>query len=220
VHPVLPWKGRSWTGLNAFQNDEAVPVGRIDPDVIDAARSLLGSVLLSSVEGSLCAGVIVETEAYGGMDDPASHAATRHGPTPRNRVMFGPAGLAYVYQSYGVHWCVNVVTGAEGSAGAVLIRGLDPLFGMEAMSTRRQGRTPLGAGPGRLCQAMGVTGELNGHDLAEEPLRLLTGWAIEDPRIGVSPRIGIRRAAHWPNRFYVRGARGVSRPDGWSPPAV
>jgi DNA-3-methyladenine glycosylase len=175
------------------------------------ARALLGARLVSDIGGVRTSGVIVETEAYLGVDDPASHAATRTGVTERNRVMFGPAGRAYVYRSYGVHWCMNVVTGADGVAGAVLLRGLEPLEGREVMG-RRRGRTDaLASGPGRLCQALGIAGELYGHDLGAPPLRLLAGWRVPDDRVGVSGRIGVSRAGDRPLRFYVRGSPGVSR---------
>lgn len=157
--------------------------------------------------------MIVETEAYGGGDDPASHAATRRGVTPRNRAMFGSGGRAYVYRSYGVHWCVNVVTGRAGDAQAVLIRGLLPIHGEGIMMERRGGRRPLTAGPGRLCQALGITDDLYGHDLSDPPLVLHPGWAVEDERVARSGRIGVSVAADWPRRFYVRGASGVSRPE-------
>jgi len=159
--------------------------------------------------------VIVETEAYDGPDDPASHAATACGPTPRNRAMFGPAGRAYVYRSYGMHWCMNVVTGPEGRAQAVLIRGVEPLEGLEHMLRRRGGRTPLGAGPGRLCEALGITDALYGHDLRRGPLVLSAGWSVGDGGVGVSGRVGVSAAADWPYRFFVRGSPGVSRSDGW-----
>lgn len=188
-----------------------------DRGVVELARALLGSRLVSTVGGVQTVGVIVDTEAYGGGDDPASHACTSAGVTARNRAMFGPAGRLYVYRSYGVHWCANVVAGPEGHAGAVLVRGLDPVAGEDAMRVRRGGRTPLAAGPGRVCEALGVTGALYGHDLDEAPLVLLPGPEIEDARVGRSPRVGVARAADRLHRFYVRGAGGVSRPDGWSP---
>ncbi len=103
-------------------------------------------------------GVIVETEAYVGPHDPASHAATRIGKTERNKTMFGPPGHAYVYRSYGIHWCLNVVTEEVGFPAAVLIRALDPIVGVEEMRERRGGTAPLCAGPGRLTQALGVSG--------------------------------------------------------------
>jgi len=125
--------------------------------------------------------------------------------------MFGPPGRAYVYRSYGVHWCLNVVTGAEGAGQAVLLRGASPIDGLDAMRARRAGRTPLCAGPGRLAQALGVTDALYGHSLASPPLVLLPGWSVPDERTGTSGRIGIAVASELPWRFYVRGAPGVSR---------
>ena len=190
---------------------ETFPAGFLGRPVVDVARELLGCRLVSVVDGHRTAGVIVETEAYDGSHDPASHAATASGRTKRNAVMFGPAGYAYVYRIYGMHWCLNVVTGSDGEAQAVLIRGLDPIEGEDVMRERRGRRSPLAAGPGRLCQALGVTGELYGHDLDEPPLSLEPGWHVRGPSIGVSGRIGVRAAADWPYRFHVRGAPGVSR---------
>ena len=129
--------------------------------------------------------------------------------------MFGPAGHVYVYRSYGVHWCMNVVTGDEGSAQAVLIRGVEPLEGEVVMAERREGRTPLTSGPGRLCSALGITDDLYGHDLRSAPLVLRTGWLVQDASTGVSERVGVSKATDWPYRFYVRGSSGVSRPDDW-----
>lgn len=176
------------------------------------ARDLLGARLVSTVDGVRVEAVIVETEAYQGPEDPASHAATRSGRTRRNRAMFGPPGRAYVYRSYGVHWCVNVVTGEEGRPQAALLRGAEILDGGEAALRRREGRTPLAAGPGRLCQALGVDDALYGHDLTRPPLALRPGWSLAESEVGVSGRVGVREAADWPLRFYVRGSAGVSRP--------
>lgn len=163
------------------------------------------------MDGVPTSGVIVEAEAYEGPDDPASHAATRIGRTHRNRAMFGPPAHAYVYRIYGMHWCVNVVTGARGDPQAVLLRGLEPLEGVDVMARRRRGRTPVAAGPGRLCEALGITGTLYGHDLRRPPLKLEAGWTVEDGAVGVSGRIGVRAASERPLRFYVRGSFGVSR---------
>jgi DNA-3-methyladenine glycosylase len=198
-----PWnEGRS--------PDRVLDFRELEAPVVEAARALLGCRLLSSVGDRVTSGVIVETEAYGGPDDPASHAATATGVTDRNRAMYGPAGRLYVYRSYGVHWCANVVTGSEGSGSAVLLRGLELLEGYETALERR-GRHPLAAGPGRLCEALGITASLYGHDLTTAPLRLLGGWAIADADVGVSARIGVSVGADRPHRFYVRGSDGVSR---------
>jgi DNA-3-methyladenine glycosylase len=179
--------------------------------VAEVARALLGARLVSTVGGRLTSGVIVETEAYGGPDDPASHAATVRGRTERNSAMYGPPGRAYVYRIYGMHWCVNVVTGPEGDPQAVLIRGLEPLEGVDVMAHRRSDRRPLTAGPGRLCEALGISSDHYGHDLCLPPLRLERGWAVPDGAVGASGRVGVRAAADLPLRFYVLGSAGVSR---------
>jgi DNA-3-methyladenine glycosylase len=198
-----PWHGGGAPALS-------FPRGFLCRPVIQVARELLGTRLTSTVGGERTVGVIVECEAYGGPDDPASHAATRQGMTARNRTMFGPAGRAYVYRSHGVHWCVNVVTGRRNDPQAVLLRGLEPLEGEDVMTLRRGGREPTAAGPGRLCQALGVDGTLDGHDLRRSPLVLEPGWHVPDELVGVSPRIGVRLAADRPNRFFVRDSPGVT----------
>ncbi|MEZ4417826.1 MAG: DNA-3-methyladenine glycosylase [Gemmatimonadota bacterium] len=176
-----------------------------------AARALLGAVLLSEVDGIRTAGVVVETEAYIGVHDPASHAAARIGRTRRNDSMFGPAGTAYVYRSHGIHDCVNVVGGPVGQPLAVLIRALHPLEGLDRMAARRGRAHDLCSGPGRLCQALHIRGSLDGHDLGSPPLRLLQGWTVPASCVGTSGRVGVSRAADWPLRFFVRGESSVSR---------
>lgn len=177
----------------------------------EVARRLLGMRLRSTVAGSPCEGVVVETEAYLGPEDPASHASTRSGITDRNRIMFGAPGFAYVYRIYGMHWCLNVITGAEGEGQGVLIRGVEPTTGLDLMARRRHGRTPIAAGPGRAAQALGVDGSLNGHHLSETPLQLLTGWTVPDADLAITGRVGVAKAAEWPLRFLVRGSTGVSK---------
>ncbi len=174
------------------------------------ARRLLGARLISEFDGERTVGVIVETEAYLGVDDPASHAAARVGRTRRNASMFGPAGQAYVYLIYGMHWCMNVVTGGAGNPSAVLLRALDPIEGCEIMSRRRHGRREIASGPGRLGQAMRIDGSCNRRDLSRPPLTVAGGWPVADATVGVSPRIGVTRADDWPLRFYVRGNAHVS----------
>jgi DNA-3-methyladenine glycosylase len=180
--------------------------------VREVARALLGVRLISTVGGVRTVGVIVETEAYGGPEDPASHAATRRGRTGRNASMFGPPCRAYVYRSYGIHWCVNVVSGEEGDPQAVLLRGVEPLEGEDVMGRRRAGRVPLAAGPGRLCEAFGIDGSLDGHDLTRPPLRVEPGWTIPNALVAVSGRVGVGAAAERPMRYYVLGSPGVSHP--------
>ena len=175
------------------------------------AADLLGARLVSTVDGRRVTGVIVEVEAYTGPDDPASHAAARIGRTRRNASMFGPPGTAYVYLSYGIHWCLNVVTGAVGDPCAVLLRAVDPIEGFDVMAARRGRERDLTSGPGRVGQAFGITHALDRHDFSSPPLRLLPGWPLPPESIDVSPRVGVGRSRDWPLRFCVRGSASVSR---------
>lgn len=182
------------------------------------ARDLLGSVLVSTIGGETTAARIVETEAYLGAPDPASHAAERIGRTRRNESMFGRPGIAYVYFIYGMHWCLNAVTGEPDMANAVLIRAAEPLEGLDVMRERRgvrTGRAPkdrdLARGPARLAEALGITGEMDGHALQEPPLLLCAGKTVPHEQVVVGPRIGITRAADWPLRFHENRSRWVSR---------
>ncbi len=186
--------------------------GLLAGDAAAAARRLLGSTLVSTVDRLETRGAIVETEAYLGLDDPASHAHASKGRNSRNDAMFSGPGTLYVYVSYGIHHCINVVTGAEGDPAAVLIRALEPVRGLEAMAERRGRSTELCSGPGRLSQALGISMRHNYHDLALPPVRLLPGTAVPDADIGVSGRIGISRAADWPLRFFVKGHPAVKSP--------
>ena len=188
-----------------------LPAGFFARPAREVAPDLLGKVIRSTVGGDPTAGRIVEVEAYLGAEDPASHAAERIGRTARNAAMFGPPGTLYVYLSYGIHWCMNAVTDRVGHAGAVLIRALEPVEGLEVMRARRG--TPdrdLCRGPGRLCQALGVTAALDGHDLATPPLAFHDGPALEAAAVHCGPRIGITKAADWPLRFCEVGSRYVS----------
>lgn len=181
------------------------------------ARDLLGAVLVSDAGGARTTGVIVETEAYVGPHDPASHAAERIGRTVRNASMFGPPGIAYVYRIYGVHWCLNAVSDTTGFPAAVLIRALEPVSGIDTMMQRRarsgavMRERRLCSGPGRLAAALGIDGTLDGHDLRRAPLRIIEGRGIDVGDIVVTPRIGITRAADWPLRFHMRGSPWISR---------
>jgi DNA-3-methyladenine glycosylase len=162
------------------------------------APDLLGKLLVVERDGVRISGRIVETEAYMS-DDPASHSF--RGLTPRNAVMFGPAGHLYVYRSYGIHWCANVVTGAEGDGQAVLLRAIDPVDGADEMF-RRRGRTPLADGPGKLCQAFGIDADDDGADLcAGGAVRIIDDGAPppSDPIVG--SRVGITKAVEIPWRF-------------------
>lgn len=177
------------------------------------ARALLGHSVVSSVGGVRCSATIVETEAYAGPHDQASHAHRRIGRTDRNAAMFGPPGTTYIYRSYGIHWCLNFVTDAESFPAAVLVRAAVPAAGIETMRERRLGRPDIELlrGPGKLAQALGLTGELNHHPLDRPPLWAEQGAGVPDDVVERGPRIGITRAAEWPLRFWVRGSRWASR---------
>lgn len=177
----------------------------------DVARALIGKMVLSTVDGVRVAGRIVETEAYIGPEDPASHAASRIGRTRRNSTMFGPPGIAYVYLSYGIHWCLNAVTGTEGEASGVLIRALEPLDGLDTMRRRREGRDELTSGPGRLTQALAIGPELQRHPLDRPPLVIRAGEPVPEAHVGRSPRIGISRAAERLYRFTDERSEWLSR---------
>lgn len=176
-----------------------------DRPVLSAAPELIGATFVVNGVG----GRIVEVEAYH-HTDPAAHSY--RGPTERNAVMFGPAGVAYVYRSYGIHWCLNFVCEAEGSASAVLIRALEPLAGIAAMRRRRgvADERALCSGPGKLCQALGVTIKHNGLTLDRAPFELRA--RKETPEIVVGVRIGITKAIEHPWRFGLKGSRFLSKP--------
>jgi DNA-3-methyladenine glycosylase len=178
-------------------------------ETLRAARMLLGWRLVHNTPDGLTAGIIVETEAYTA-DDPACHAY--RGPTQRNGAMFGPPGHAYIYRIH-QQICLNVVTRPEGIPEAVLIRALDPVDGLDLMRLRRGdvGDALLCAGPGRLCRAMGVTMDLNGHAMWGGPLRLEPGSRVPDADVMTTTRVGISRAAEQPWRYYQISARSVSK---------
>lgn len=176
------------------------------------AHALLGCVLVhDDAHAGRSAGIIVETEAYGGSDDPASHAW--HGETPRNRVMFGPPGHAYVYFTYGMHHCFNVVCGPAGRAMAVLVRALEPLAGTAVMARRRGTADPARwtRGPGMLTQALGLDRRHDGADLTAGALWLARRPAGRPrPPIACGARVGIRRAVERPWRYWLTGSPFVS----------
>ena len=171
------------------------PVSVVAPD-------LLGWRLSSVAGGRITSIMVTEVEAYGGSDDPASHAY--RGPTERNRSMFGTAGTLYVYRSYGIHWCANVVTGPAGDGRAILLRAGNPLEGIPLM-TRRRGRADhLVDGPGKLCQAMGITGDHDGTSLLDGPIRLLPPAESAAREVLATPRIGISKSTDRLWRFTLR----------------
>jgi DNA-3-methyladenine glycosylase len=180
-------------------------------DAVEVAPRLLGCLLVRELEdGTRISGRIVETEAYH-QSDAASHSYK--GKTPRTEIMFGPPGFVYVYFTYGMHYCVNVVTGPEGEGSAVLIRAIEPVEGIERMRANRGGleTTQLTNGPAKLCQALQIDKQLNGHDLHTLPLQLRVQPPIDASEIVTTTRIGITKDAHRPWRFYVAGNPFISK---------
>ena len=173
--------------------------------VHEVAPDLIGATLLVDGVG----GIIVEVEAYH-HTEPAAHSY--RGPTPRNLVMFGPPGFAYVYRSYGIHWCVNFVCEKEGSASAVLIRALQPTHGLAAMRRRRksQDERSLCSGPGKLTQALGITHAHNGLPLDAPPIALFS--RTEKPEVVAGVRIGLTKAVDLPWRYGLKGSKFLSKP--------
>ena len=189
----------------------ALPLGKplkrsfFDRSVHEVAPDLIGATFLVNGVG----GTIVEVEAYH-HTDPAAHSF--RGPTPRNRVMFGPAGFSYVYRSYGMHWCVNFVCEEEGSASAVLIRALEPTHGLAAMRRRRGLTEPraLCSGPGKLCEALGITIAHSELPLDKPPIALYA--RAQKPEIAIGIRIGITKAIELPWRYGLKGSKFLSKP--------
>ena len=194
-----------------------LPPAFYEQDTVTVAEDLLGCLLIHREEAGTTMGWIVETEAYL-RGDPAAHSF--RGKTARNQTMFGPAGHAYVYRIYGLHTCVNVVTGPAGAGEAVLVRALEPAGGTDLMRARRgtDDLFALASGPGKLTQALGITMDLDGTSLSEDPLLVwspesLPGRRPEGPtgEIVQTTRVGITKAADLPLRFYLKGNRYVSR---------
>lgn len=183
------------------------PLKRVffDRSVHEVAPDLIGATFLVNGVG----GIIVEVEAYH-HTDPAAHSF--RGPTPRNRVMFGPAGFAYVYRSYGIHWCANFVCEAEGSASAVLIRALQPTHGLAAMRRRRgvDDERALCSGPGKLCEALGITIAHSELPLDKPPIQLFA--RTDEPELAIGIRIGITKAVELPWRYGLKGSKFLSKP--------
>jgi DNA-3-methyladenine glycosylase len=179
------------------------------------AKDLLGTYLIRTTRGAPLVGKIVEVEAYLGKDDPASHAF--RGRTKRNEVMFRDGGHLYVYFTYGMHFCANVVTGHAGVGHAVLIRAVEPVRGRAGMRRRRKGQwkpEELTNGPAKFCQAFGIGRKENGADLLGTTIRLARGEPVRRSQIVSTPRIGIRLAREKKWRYYIRGNAFVSRPSG------
>jgi DNA-3-methyladenine glycosylase len=193
-------------------------VGRVlprsfyDRETEVVARELLGTVLECATEDGTASGIIVETEAYLGEHDLACHAAV--GRTARTEHLYGPPGISYVYFIYGMYWCFNAVTRAEGMPSAVLVRALEPLEGIPLMRKRRprvRADTDLTNGPGKLCQALAITGSMTGKPLQRKPLVIREGQPVANREVEITTRIGITKSADWPLRFIVRDNKYVSR---------
>ncbi|WP_221355108.1 DNA-3-methyladenine glycosylase [Streptomyces beigongshangae] len=187
-------------------------VGNLARPAEEVAPELLGAVLTHKTPQGTVSITITETEAYSGSADPASHAY--RGRTPRNAVMFGPAGHLYVYRSHGLHWCANIVTGTEGTASAVLVRAGRVVEGEELARGRRGEKVEtarLARGPGNFCQALGITAEHNGvHLLTDPSLVLSEGEPVPAALVRAGPRVGVSKAHDWEHRFYLAGDPTVS----------
>jgi DNA-3-methyladenine glycosylase len=176
------------------------------------AREMLGAVLECETADGIASGIIVETEAYLGEHDLACHAVA--GRTARTEPLYGPPGTSYVYFIYGMYWCFNAVTRAEGLPSAVLVRALEPLDGVALMHKRRprvKNAVDLTSGPGKLCTALGIVGSMSGKGLQRKPLVIRAGESVRDRDIEVTTRIGITHSADWPLRWIVEGNKYVSK---------
>ncbi len=198
--------------MSQVRRAATLPVSFFVRPTEQVAAELLGMMVVSTVGGEVTEGRIVETEAYLGYDDPASHGY-RHRRNARNLALFGPPGFWYVYLSYGMHWCANLVCQRRGLASAVLLRALEPIEGLDVMRRRRRGveTKDLCSGPGKLCQALGFDRSLDGTRMARSSVIVRPPTAWEQPRVAVTPRIGITKAADWPLRFHVAGSPWTSR---------
>ena len=189
----------------------SLPQSWFSLDAVALAPKLLGHLLVHDSDEGLTVGRIVETEAYLGTRDEASHSF--RGESLRNRSMFRRGGIAYVYVIYGMHHCVNVVSGPEGVGEAVLIRALEPLAGVALMRRRRKikDERALSSGPGKLCQAMGIDRSHDGLSLRDSELRLCRGKTVTAAQIATGPRVGITKDIDHPWRFWIRDNAFVSR---------
>ncbi len=194
-----------------FTKHRVLPRRFYNRPTLTIARDLLGTIVIRQDRGRTLAGRIVETEAYIGEDDPACHAS--HGLTPRTEVMYGPPGHAYIYFTYGMHYMLNTVTEREKFPAAVLIRGIEPLAGIELMRKRRGFRAEreLTNGPARLCSALGIDLRLNRTDLTRPPLYIVEPTEPVQEPVRWTPRIGIRHGRDKPWRCYLEDNPFVSR---------
>lgn len=195
-----------------FDPNSKLPSAFYQNHVTDVARKLLGKIFVKKYGNKILAGRIVETEAYDGVNDEASH--TFRGKTERNKVMFQQGGYLYVYFTYGVHFCCNVVTGPEDYGAAVLLRGIEPVEGVDLMIINRYGKKEadkketlnLTNGPGKICSAFGINRKHNGIDLTGTEIFILDAEPVNDSDIFVSSRIGIKKAVDYQWRFFINSS--------------
>jgi DNA-3-methyladenine glycosylase len=195
-----------------FERGNILPASFYARETEIVARELLGTVLECDTGQGIASGIIVETEAYLGEHDLACHAAA--GRTTRTEHLYGAPGISYVYFIYGMYWCFNAVTREAGLPSAVLVRALEPLDGIALMHKRRpriKSDVDLTNGPGKLCTALGITGQMTGKPLQRRPLVIREGEPVDDNQVEITARIGITKSADWPLRWIIRGNRYVSR---------
>lgn len=182
-----------------------------EQNTIDVAKSLLGKKFIRKINNNILSGIIVETEAYTGKDDPSAHSY--NGITKRNEIMFAGGGYAYIYFIYGNYFCFNVTTSTKDAGHAVLIRGIEPVDGIEHMKQRRNQTkiTELTNGPGKICQALGIDISLNGIDVTNNDELFITEGINHNFKISVSPRIGISKAEDLPHRFFIHDNQFITR---------
>ena len=195
-----------------FERGNILPASFYARETEIVARELLGTVLECDTGQGIASGIIVETEAYLGEHDLACHAAA--GRTTRTEHLYGAPGISYVYFIYGMYWCFNAVTREAGLPSTVLVRALEPLYGIALMHKRRpriKSDVDLTNGPGKLCTALGITGQMTGKPLQRRPLVIREGEPVDDNQVEVTARIGITKSADWPLRWIIRGNRYVSR---------
>jgi DNA-3-methyladenine glycosylase len=195
-----------------FYRGHVLPRSFYERETEIVARDMLGTILECDTAEGRASGIIVETEAYLGEHDLACHAAA--GRTARTETLYGPPGTSYVYFIYGMYWCFNAVTRAEGLPSAVLVRAVEPLDGISLMHKRRpriKSDVELTNGPGKLCAALDIVGSMSAKSLQSKPLLIRQGEPVPDDRVEVTTRIGITRCTDWPLRWIVKANRFVSK---------
>ena len=199
--------------MSVTRRAATLPVAFFERSAEVVARELLGTTVISTVGGRRTAGRIVEAEAYLGHVDPASHGY-RYRRHAQNESLYAPPGTWYVYLSYGMHWCANLVCGLPGEASAVLLRAVEPVEGLAVMRLRRGNVADrqLCSGPGKLCQALAITRDLDGFAMRRSGVVVRARGTTPAPGVTITPRIGITKAADWPLRFVVDGSPWISRP--------